>query len=226
MNNHRVRMLSVWAGIGFFVLWGSGLAITGWIIPLPPYLEAPAVAELVQSRPGILLGAAIMTLTACLYLPWTVLLSSLIKPVEAPSNILSQTQLVAGVMAQVTFFIPPYMWATAAYRPFRSPEITQAFIDAGYLMFITGIGPFLLQYGALAVAIFSDKREIPAYPRWLGFLQIWICVSFLPAIIPFFIKKGPFAWNGLFAWWLPLTLFSAWAVAMIVLTRKAVLRGL
>lgn len=219
------KMLGVWSGIVFFILWGTGLAITGWIVPLTPSLDAQTVANLIQERSlPILLGVAVMTVTAVFYLPWTVLLSSLIKPIETPSSILSQTQLVAGVMAQITFFIPPFLWGVAAYRPFRGPEITQAFVDAGWLIFITGIGPFILQYVALAIAIFTDKSDSPAFPRWAGYLQVWISLSFLPAIMPFFMRTGPFAWNGIFVWWIPLTLFVVWFMAMITLTRKAVLK--
>lgn len=218
------KILGVWSGIAFFVLWGSGLALTGWIVPLTPSMDAQGVANLLQEKSlMILLGAAVMTVTAVFYLPWTVLLSNLIKDIEAPSAMLSQTQLIAGVMAQITFFLPPFFWAVAAYRPLRDPEITQAFVDTGWLVFITGIGPFILQYAALALAIFADKRPRPAFPRWMGFLQIWISLSFIPAIMPFFMKTGPFAWNGLFVWWLPLSLFVVWFVAMIVQTRKAVL---
>lgn len=223
--NTKMRMLSVWSGVAFFVLWGTGLALTGWIVPLTPSFDAQTVANIVQeNQTRILLGAAFMTVFSSLYLPWTVVLSSFIKPIEAPSSILSKTQIVGGVMAQMTYFLPPFMWAVAAYRPLRNPEITQAFIDAGWLIFITGIGPFILQYAALGIAIFSDKRATPAFPRWAGYLQVWISISFVPAIMPFFMKTGPFAWNGIFVWWIPLTLFVVWFVAMIVLARKAVLR--
>jgi len=222
----RTRMLCVWSGVAFFLLWGAGLILIGGIPPMAPSLDAPTVAELYQTNQlQILLGVAIMTATAALYLPWTVLLSEIISKIEGPnSRILSWTQLVAGVMSQMTYFLPPYFWGAAAYRPLRDPEITQALVDAGWLIFITGIGPFILQYAALAIAIFSDKRETPAFPRWIGFLQIWLSISFVPAIMPFFLKKGPFAWNGIFCWWIPLTIFVVWFVAMIVLARKAVLR--
>lgn len=220
------KVLGVWSGVAFFVLWGGGLLMTGWIPPLDPSADAETVAGIVQGKNvQLLIGVALMTVMSSLYLPWTVLLSELIKKIEGPSTMLAQTQLVAGVMAQMTYFLPPFMWGVAAYRPMRDPEITQGFIDAGWLIFITGIGPFILQYAALAVAIFSDKRDEPALPRWLAYLQIWISLSFIPAIMPFFIKSGPFAWNGIFVWWIPLSLFVVWFVAMIVYVRKAVLRS-
>jgi hypothetical protein len=75
------------------------------------------------------------------------------------------------------------------------------------------------------VAIFTDRRSAPAFPRWAGYLQIFVSVSFLPAVLAFFLKTGPFAWNGLLVWWFPFATFTVWFFTMIVLARKAVLRS-
>jgi hypothetical protein len=223
----RLQLWCVRSGVAYLLVWGSGLGLlAGWIPPYPAALDALPVAEMFRTQnTRILLGAMAMTVGAALYLPWTALLSDLIQPIEGGTRVLSRTQLIAGVMAQLTFFLPPYFWAAAAYRPLRDPEITQALADVGWLIFITGIGPFILQYACVAVAIFGDRRPMPAFPRWVGYLQVWISISFLPAVIPFFVKSGPFSWNGIFVWWLPLTLFSVWFCSMIFLARKAVLRG-
>jgi hypothetical protein len=165
-----------------------------------------------------------MSIGSVFYLPWTVVLSSLIKEIESTSFFWSATQLAAGIVSALTFFLPAFIWTTAAFRAERNPEITHALVDLGWLLFITPIAPFIMQYVILAVAILSDKREQPAYPRWAAYLQLWVSMSFLPALIAFFAKTGPFAWNGVFVWWIPLTMFTGWFVLMIALTRRAVLR--
>jgi hypothetical protein len=119
--------------------------------------------------------------------------------------------------------LPSYAWAAAAFRPDRNPEITQALSDFGWLLFITPIAPFILQYVIIAIAVFLDKRPTPLFPRWVAYLQIWIAVLFLPAFLAYFMKSGPFAWNGVFVWWIPFAVFTFWFVAMIVYARKAVL---
>lgn len=224
--NPSIRMLGVWSGIAFFAFWLVGYGVLAqWIPPLPPSASAEQVASLYRERHvPILIGMALMIVGSAFYLPWTMLLSDLVKEIEGQSFFLSGTQLAAGVASMMTFFIPSYNWAVAAFRPERMPEMTQLLVDQGWLMFITGIPPFIMQYAILGIATFTDRREVPIFPRWSGYLQVWVSLSFLPAYLAFFFKTGPFAWNGLFVWWIPLILFTVWFGVMIGLCRKAVLR--
>ena len=224
MTNNS-RLIGVWSAVAFFVLWAVGyMAFAQWVPPISPSLTAPQVAQLFQERSvPIRVGMVLMSLGAVFYLPWTVTLSSLIKEIEEKSFSLAATQLAAGIVSMMTFFLPAFVWAGAAFRPGRNPEITQALSDLGWLLFITPIAPFMMQYIILGFAILSDKRPRPAFPRWGAYLQFWVSLSFVPAVIAFFAKNGPFAWNGLLVWWIPLASFTGWFVLMIILARKAVL---
>jgi hypothetical protein len=222
-----MRLVGVWSAVAFFLLWLVGFVFFAqWIPPLAPWDGADQIADLFRARTvPILAGMMLMIVGSAFYLPWTAVLADLIKEIEDRSSFLSATQLGSGVMAAMTFFLPGMIWAAAAFRPERSPAITQALVDLGWLLFITPIAPFIVQYVTLAIAIFADKRARPAFPRWAGYLQLWISVTFLPALAAYFMKRGPLAWNGLFVWWIPFAAFTAWFVVMIVLTRRAVLDG-
>jgi hypothetical protein len=225
--NPTLRIFGVWSAAAFFLLWLVGFVFFAqWIPPIPPSADADTVAALFADRSvPIRIGMVLMSLGAVCYLPWSMVLADLIKEREGRSSFLSGTMLAGGVLCSVTFFLPAFLWATAAFRPERNPEITQALVDLGWLFFITPIGPFILQYLILAVVTFSDKRAVPVYPRWSGYLQLWVSVSFLPGIVAMFLKTGPFAWNGLLVWWVPFAAFTAWFFVMIGLTRRAVLRS-
>ena len=47
----------------------------------------------------------------------------------------------------------------------------------------------------------------------------------LPDQLLFFFHTGPFAWNGLFGIWLPLTAFGGWFALASYLMVKAMKRG-
>jgi hypothetical protein len=225
--NPNLRILGVWSAAAFFLLWLIGFVFFAqWIPPIPPSANANEIADLFAARSvPIRVGMVLMSFGAVCYLPWSMVLATLIKEIEGKSVFLAGTQLAAGVLSTMTFFLPAFLWTTAAFRPQRNPEITQALVDLGWLFFITPIAPFILQYTILAIVIFGDRRPQPAYPRWVAYLQLWVSLSFLPAVIAFFLKTGPFAWNGLFVWWIPFATFTAWFGIMIVLTRRAVLRS-
>lgn len=225
--NPRIRILGVWSAAAFFVLWLVGFVFFAqWVPPIAPSDSAEEVATLFEARSvPIRVAMVLMSFGAVFYLPWTMVLADLIKEVEGKSYFLAGTQLAAGALSTITFFLPAFLWATAAFRPERSPEITHALVDLGWLLFITPIAPFILQYTILAVVIFGDRRPVPAFPRWAGYLQIFVSLSFIPGVMAIFMKTGPLAWNGLLVWWIPFTTFTGWFVTMILLTRRAVLRG-
>lgn len=221
----KIRLLGVWCSLGFITIWGTAfLLFANWIPPISPSLNADEIAKIFQDDSvRIRVAMAIMACGSVLYLPWTITLAELMQEIEKKSFILTGTQIAGGIVSQLTFFIPTYLWATAAFRPERSPEITQALVDQAWLLFITPIAPFIIQYIAFATAIFMDDKPNPTFPRWLAYLQIWVSLSFLPGLLAYFFKSGPFAWNGFFVWWIPLTLFLIWFVAMFIECRKAVL---
>jgi hypothetical protein len=59
-------------------------------------------------------------------------------------------------------------------------------------------------------------------PRWAGYLNIWTVPLLFPGFAVYVFRSGPLAWNGIFAWWVPVGVFSGWFVVMIALMFRAV----
>jgi hypothetical protein len=76
------------------------------------------------------------------------------------------------------------------------------------------IVPFVVQCLSVTAAIFQDHSERPVFPRWLGYFNAWIAVSFVPGCLLIFFKSGPFSYQGMFVFWVPFLTFGAWIVVM------------
>jgi drug/metabolite transporter (DMT)-like permease len=68
----------------------------------------------------------------------------------------------------------------------------------------------------------ADKGNQPVFPRWAAYFNFWTAMLYLPAFMVTFFKAGPFAWNGLLAFWLALLVAGIWTVVMFVLLLKAI----
>jgi hypothetical protein len=94
--------------------------------------------------------------------------------------------------------------------------------DAAWLQFLGALAPFLFMLASIAIAAFVDDSDKPVFPRWLGWFNLFAILAFLPDQMIFFFKIGPFAWNGIFGWWIPLFDFFGWILVMFFVLRKAV----
>ena len=72
------------------------------------------------------------------------------------------------------------------------------------------------------MAAFIDKSPQPVFPRWFGYANLWVVLLLLPGQMIFFFKTGPFAWNGLIAFYLAFIVFAAWFPLAFYILRKAV----
>jgi hypothetical protein len=103
-----------------------------------------------------------------------------------------------------------FMWRMEG----RTPILT-------IVQLLTGpIAPFIIQNVSIGLAILNDERR--TLPRWVGYLNFWIALAFVPDVLAFFFHGGPFGWRGLFIFWLALAAYSVFLVVMGVVLRNAI----
>lgn len=226
MNNKSMQLFCAWCGTATLIITGLGFWPAGFLpAGIAPGLTADQVAEMYRSNTlGIRIAGVCTVGGAGLYLMFVAGISAQLRRIETGSSpVLTYANSVVGTMVGFLFFIPGMFLTIAAFRPDRAPEITQALNDVAFLFFLM---PYiaLFQDLAVGVAILSDKRKEPILPRWVGFLSLWVVVGFVPAAMCSFFKVGPFAWNGLFVWWIPIGIFVAWCVSMTYCLIKAINR--
>ncbi|MCX2934284.1 hypothetical protein ORI20_28870 [Mycobacterium sp. CVI_P3] len=219
------ELACAWGGIAFSVLFFVGfVGIARFFPPLSPADTAEQTAAIYRDH-----ASAIQTGLLVAYVGTMCFLAF-------GSGIVGQTRRIRGVAPAVTFFqvssyasavlliiLPLICWFTAAFRPeTRSAESIQLINDFGWIGFVIGFPPFVTWVFSTGLAILSDESERPLYPRWSGYLSLCMGLLQVMALLLVFFKVGPFAWDGLFSWYIPFTDFFAWFVVITVLTIKAI----
>jgi len=222
--NTRQQFFCAWCGPIFMVMFGLGFVVFAkFLPPLPPSMDMNAVAANYQNNTtGIQLGMCIAMMGTAFLLPWAGIISQQMLRIKGAMYVWAATQFGAGLAGALIIIIPCLLWIAATFRPERDPQLTYLVHDIAWIMFVLPSPMAFIQSIAIGVAILSDPAEKPVFPRWAGYLNLWIAVSFLPAPVAAFFKTGPFAWNGLFPFWIPLVGFSSWFVVMFVLLIRAI----
>lgn len=213
-----------WSGIIFMLMYGLGWWILAGFLPPPsPNATGDEIAQFYQADSWrIRLGLVVAAASCMFYFPWISLISIQMKRIEGSMPTLAWTQLATGTLGGFIIMFTALMWLLASFRPDRDPQVLLLINDMGWLIFTTTLAPFLTQNIVIALAIFQDKSAAPVFPRWLGFYNLATTSLFLPAGLIVFFKAGPFAWNGMLAFWIPLIDFFVWMIVMTIYMSKAI----
>jgi len=224
--NWTLQRAAAWSGIAFILLVGIGWwPIAQFIPPHDPVATAEQVAEIYrQNHVRIRLGLVLALASAAFCMPFVASISAQMRRIEGPHAILSNTQLACGALGVLIFIIPMMIWVSLAYRPDRPAEVIQGLNDVGWFILLMTLSPAFVQNICIGIAILIDGREEPVFPRWAGFFNLWVAVLFIPAGMVAFFRHGPFAWNGLIAFWIPAAVFGAWIFIMVFLLLRAISR--
>lgn len=221
----RTELWLAWSGAPFVVLFFLGLlVIAGWVPPPSPALNAADVAELYRADNfSIRLGVLCCFLGTMFFLAFGAGIAGQTRRIPGVAPAVTYFQIASFASAVLILIFPMICWWAAAFRPDdRAPELVQMLNDLGWLMFVVGFAPYVTWAVSTGLAIFSDTSDTPLYPRWAGYLCVFVGLVQIPPGVLVFFKTGPFAWNGLVSWWIPMFDFFGWIVAMTVLTVRAV----
>lgn len=225
--SRQLRRMGAWCGMGYLAaVLGGWALVAGFIPPHNPADSAEQIAAIFQEdTTRIRIGMLFVMLAALLMIPFAGVISQALARVEGGAGVLTYTALLGGVGNMVLTFYPAIWWLVAAYRPGRGVGHVYLMNDMAWLQLIGGVTMFLALPLSIALGAFVDNSTSPVFPRWAGYFNIWICVLIIPDQLLFFFHSGPFAWNGLFGLWLPVTSFAAWFVVTFVLLTRDIGRS-
>lgn len=222
--NARNQRLCLACGPLLMLVFTIGFWFVAGMIPPPP--PGTPAAELVtfysENQTRIRVGLVIAMLGAGLAMFFPVPVMMQLRRIEGAESF-AYVQLIGGLFNTPLFVLPWFAMAAATYRPLNPvPEVTQALSDLGWLTLVGFGAPAIFQTIVIALAVFSDRRPEPVYPRWFGYFNVWCALLFVPGLLVICFHDGPFAYNGIFAFWVPLAVFTAWFVVTAFATLGAV----
>jgi hypothetical protein len=218
----------VWTGPLFALLWLIGAGPLAFFI-LPPVSAGDTAAETVANYTddltAVRIGCVFMIFASMFYCVWAVVVTLYTRENEGHRPALFYIQMLSLAACEVVVLMIGFFWGVAAFRAGDvSPETTQTLNDLGWFGVLFTGAPFAAYCAALGVSIFLDRSERPAFPRWVGYYNLFVMTWMVEAAGIIFFKHGAFSQNGLMVFYVPMVMFFVWILVMSYMTIQAVNR--
>jgi hypothetical protein len=223
----RTDLAFAWAGAPFILLFFIGLMLFADFVPPPsPNDSADQVVALyVDHATSIRTGVLVCYLGFVFFFAWGAGIVRQTRRIPGASPATTYCQVAAFSGAGMIMVFSALFWWTAAYRADTQPAANvQLLNDLAWLTFVLGFVPYIVWAVSVGIAILSDTGDEPLFPRWIGYFSLFVGFALNSSALLAFFKTGPFAWDGVAGWWIPLFDFFSWMIIMIIYTVRAVNR--
>lgn len=223
--DRRVALVCAWCGPVFLVLFVVGIWFVAGLVPPPkPSDNAAQIAAFYRDNTDRIRVGMLMSMVATgLLAPFIVLITQQMKSRNPRLALLADIQLVCGFALLLLVLVPIALIALAAFRPERPPESTQLLNDIAFFTLFWVFSTPVLEYLAMAAYSLMDRGDRPLFPRWVGWFDLATAAIFVTGAPVLLVKDGPFAWNGLLAFWAVLFIFAGWVLVSFVYVRREAL---
>lgn len=208
----KVQKVLLFLGVGFAPLMFLGFILVHGIPPHAPTASAAEVARVyAQNHTSVQIGALMLMLGGVGWGIYGAVRTYWIWRMEHgrfPFMALLSAMFAAANAALTVFAFT--LFAIVGFRAGEiAPELTRLLNDFTTFVVIYIISPMMVEVFAEASAIIRDKQRL--FPRWMASVNIATGLLIIPAGMIGFSKSGPFAWNGVFGFWLTMVTFGIWA---------------
>lgn len=225
-SSTALQLACVWSGPVFLAVYAIGfIGIARFLPPPSPSLSTAEVAALFDDdRTAIRVGMLIGLVASTLLIPYFAVISAQIARIEGRFPVLAMVQFGGGVLLVVFFGLCSMIWITATFRPGLDPATVRMLNDFGWLTFVMVFPAYCLQMLCMSIAGFIDTSPEPVWPRWSAYLNLWVGLSGTGGALAVFFKVGPFAWNGLIGFYIPIVMFAIWLAVSTTLLHRGIVR--
>ena len=222
----KTNLFGAWCGVIYLAMLFVGWLVIAGFFPLhQPSAGAEEISAILRNDVNrIRVGMVVVMWGAAIFLPFAATVADYVSRIEGRNGPLTRITTMAGYGNAMLTFYPPMYWLVAAFRPERSNELLYLLNDIGWLQFIGGLSLVMPMIVVVGICALYDKSPTPVFPRWCGFACFLGFVLMLPDQLLFFFQSGPFAWNGLIAFWIPVPVFSLIFVMFFYFLRLDALR--
>ena len=217
--------ICAWGGVAFSMMFFLGfMVVARFIPPLSPDDTAAAIAAIYRERTQSIRTGVLLGFIGTIFLmAFGAAIAGQTRRIRGVSQTIVYIQVASVAVAVVMVVMPMPGWWTAAFRPeLWSDQTILLLNDYSWIIFVIGFVPFVAFFAATGFAILSDEGDRPLYPRWAGYLSVFLGTVQMSAAPLVYFKDGPFSWNGLIAFWMPVVEFFTWFIVFTVLTLKAI----
>ena len=222
--DRRIALVCAWCGPVFLVLFVAGFWFVAGLVPPPkPSDNAAQIAAFYRDNTDRIRVGMLMSMVAtALLAPFIILITQLMKRRNPRLDLLADIQLICGFALLLMVLIPITFIALGAFRPERPAESTQLLNDIAFFALFWVFSTPILEYLSMGAYSLMDRSDRPLFPRWVGWFDLATAAIFVTGAPVLFVKDGPFAWNGLLAFWAVLFIFGGWVlVSFVYVLREA-----
>jgi hypothetical protein len=210
------------------IIWISAFFLfPGFLHPMSPRMSAEEVAAFYRDPDNLsrIRYSMILFNWFCVGLiPMLMLLVMQIRRMGHRTPIFSYSLIGCAAGGPTLFLVANLFWLLAAFRPERSPELTQMFNDLAWVTFGSGVPFLIVQSVIIALAIYLDDRPRPIFRPWVAHFNLLIAAALAPAAFTGLAMDGPIAWDGLLTFWVKNGSIALWIVVMGVVLGLAIRR--
>jgi hypothetical protein len=220
--NRRNQLICIHTMLGFVVLVGGAFVVAGFLPPPSPNKSQRAIAAIFRDHSRVRVGAAMFFFGSCLFVVPCSVITTQMRRIEGSNHALANVQIVSAAIGVLAIQIPAALWLAISYRHGTSQSVIVTLNDVAWFFLLGAVGSAVVQNLSIGICILGSDGSV--YPRWVGYVNLWLVIGLMFGVfIPFF-KTGPLAWNGVIGFWLVAVSFFAWAFVMWIYTAKAIER--
>ncbi len=222
------ELILLWTLPATVLIWvGAFLLFPGFNPPMSPSMTAEQVAAFYRDPahlPEIRYSMIVFNWFGVCLVPILTLIVLQVRRMAHRTPIFSYALLSCVASGPTLFLVANVCWLLAAFRPERSPELTQLLNDFAWITF-TILVPYLIgQSVILALAIYFDDRSRPVFDRWVAHFNLAVAAALVPAAFVGLGLTGPLAWDGFLSFWVKNGAIAVWIVVMGLVVGRAVYR--